>query len=255
MNTIDQLTTILQRLNAGEDPARVRKEAQALLSTLNPADLALAEQKLIEAGLAPEELRRLCAIHMEMLGGELATIKAQVSPGHIIHTLVSEHDAILGFLESLERLNTAIQQMERYDGSRGEFAELAHIADHLVETESHHRREEEVLFPELERRGVTGPTRIMRLEHDSLRPLKRDLQQLAKTVSQENFAAFQNDLGRIAGLLVPTLRDHIFKENTILYPTALQVIGADSPVWEQMKQEADRIGYCCFTPVETGIYI
>ncbi len=42
MDAIDQLTVILRRLH--EDPARVRKEAQTLLATLNPADLALAEQ-------------------------------------------------------------------------------------------------------------------------------------------------------------------------------------------------------------------
>ncbi len=254
MNAIDQLTAILQRLNAGEDPARVRKEAQALLATLNPADLAMAEQRLIEAGLPPEELRRLCAIHMEMLGDELTGVKTQLPVGHMIHTLVNEHDAILKFLDSLEQVNAAVQQMERYDGSREEFVELAHIADHLVEAESHHRREEEVLFPELERRGITGPTRIMRMEHDILRPLKKELQQLAATVSQENFAVFRENLDRVSNVLVPTLRDHIFKENTILYPTALQTIGADSPLWEQMKQAADRIGYCCFTPVETGIY-
>ena len=44
-----------------------------------------------------------------------------------------------------------------------------------------------------------------------------------------------------------TLRDHIFKENNILYPTALEVIKENS-VWKKMKDDCDKIGYCCFTP-------
>jgi hypothetical protein len=31
------------------------------------------------------------------------------------------------------------------------------IAEHPVKTESHHRREEQVLLPELEKRGIEGP--------------------------------------------------------------------------------------------------
>ena len=52
------------------------------------------------------------------------------------------------------------------------------------------------------------------------------------------------------GHVVHTLmRDHIFKENNILYPTAVEIID-DESVWEQMHHDADKIGYCCFTPRE-----
>jgi len=247
------LTEILQRLNAGEDPAQVKKEAQALLATLNPAELSFAEQKLLDAGLSPEILRQLCAVHLEMLGDEMAAMKAQLVPGHVLHTMVSEHDVILGYLDALEGVNRVVQQLTQYDATREEFAELVHIAEHLVEAESHHQREEEVLFPELERRGVTGPPGIMRLEHQIMRPRKKELLQLAEGAPQLDFAIFRKKLAGIVSMLVPTLRDHIFKENSILYPTALQVI-ADETVWERMRQAADKIGYCCFTPAAVSVY-
>ncbi|HLF85906.1 MAG TPA: hypothetical protein VI584_02375 [Nitrospiria bacterium] len=44
-----------------------------------------------------------------------------------------------------------------------------------------------------------------------------------------------------------TLRDHIFKENNILCPMALQVI-PEKNSWDKMKAECDKIEYCCFTP-------
>jgi len=43
------------------------------------------------------------------------------------------------------------------------------------------------------------------------------------------------------------LREHISKENDILYPISLEVI-PEEIVWQNMKKECDKIGYCCFTP-------
>lgn len=247
MNRIEKLTELLERLNAGEDPASLKREAQEFLASIDPKELSLAEQKLIEAGLAPEELRHLCAAHMEMLGDEVERMKADLKPGHVIHTMVSEHEMILGFLDQLEMTNQAIQVMESYDSEREELKKLMHIAEHLVGAEPHHQREEEVLFPELEKRGVLGPPQIMRMEHEDLRRRKKELQELAESVDRMEFDAFKKRLDKVAKFITFTLRDHIFKENNVLYPTALQVIQEDG-VWDEMRVECDKIGYCCFTP-------
>ncbi len=175
-------------------------------------------------------------------------MKATLPKGHIVSTLVSEHDMILGFLDKLRQVGDSIAQMPKYPGQTEEFRLLAHIAEHLVETERHHQREEDVLFPELEKRGVYGPPAVMRQEHDQLRPRKHELKELVERVGKMDFDAFKERLGELVGFIVPTLRDHIFKENNILYPTALQVIGSDAEVWQRLKAECDETGYCCFTP-------
>jgi len=247
MNRIDRLTELLRRLNAGEDPASVKREAQEFLAELDPKELSLAEQKLIEAGLAPEDLRHLCSAHMEMLGGELERMKANLTPGHVLHTMVSEHERILDFLAELDKVNQAIQKMEIYRSEKEEFEKLMHIATHLVGTEPHHQREEKVLFPELEKRGVFGPPQVMRMEHEDLRRYKKELKEVAETVEKMGFNTFKERLDTIAKSIILTLRDHIFKENNILYPTALGVI-KEGMVWDKMKAECDKIGYCCFTP-------
>lgn len=247
MNQMDQLTTLLKRLNSGEDPDRVKKDVQAFLASIDPQDLSFAEQKLLEAGLAPEDLRHLCSAHMEMLSDELKQMKSKLQPGHVIHTMVSEHDMILGFLDQLETVNQNIQKMATYDSKQEEYKLLAHIAEHLVGAEPHHQREEEVLFPELEKRGVSGPPQVMRMEHQGLRRRKHELKELAESASQTDFIDFKKRLDSVAKFIILTLRDHIFKENNILYPTALQVI-QENKSWDQMKIECDKIGYCCFTP-------
>jgi len=238
---------LLKRLNEGENIANVKKEAQEFLASIKPEELSFAEQKLLEAGLSPEDLRNLCSVHMEMLRDELGSTKLNLEPGHVIHTMMSEHDVILRLLDELGKVNQTIQKMESCISESEEFEKLIHIAEHLVEAEPHHKREEEVLFPELEKRGVFGPPRIMRVEHEDLRRCKRELKELAETVDRMDFHPFKTELSTVTEFIVPLLRDHIFKENNILYPTALQVVQGDD-VWVEMKLKCDKIGYCCFTP-------
>lgn len=247
MDKIDKLVEILERLNSGESPDAVREEAQAFLAQVDPTELSMAEQKLIQAGMAPEDLRHLCSMHMEMLKGELEKMTSNLETGHVIDTLVKEHEVILSFLDKLEDTNQEIQKLDAFDSNNELFAKLLHIAEHLIGAEPHHQREEQVLFPEVESRGVTGPTRIMVMEHEDLRRYKHDVQDLAKDVANMDFTEFKNRLNASSNLLIMTLRDHIFKENNILYPTSLEVI-KDADTWQQLKDACDKIGYCCFTP-------
>ncbi|MBN1361758.1 MAG: DUF438 domain-containing protein [Sedimentisphaerales bacterium] len=247
MDKANALTAVLKRLNAGDDPAKVRAEAKQLLATISPADLAIAEQNLIDEGLSLEDLQALCDVHLEVLKDQVTQMKTSLPKGHIVATMVSEHEAILGFLDELDRVNRSIQAMSEYAPQAEEFARLSHIAEHLVETERHHQREEEVLFPELEKRGVHGPPTVMRAEHAELRPRKHALKQLCERGARMDFEDFKRQLAELAGFIVPTLREHIAKENNILYPTALQVIDDDT-VWQRLKAACDEIGYCCFTP-------
>lgn len=244
---IDQLADLLDRLNKGENPQTVKLEAQQFLSTISPEELSYAEQKLIEAGLPAEELRHLCVAHMEMLGDEFERMRNELEPGNVVHTMVLEHDEILDFLCRLEELDTLIQTWNELKKDSDEFKTLKSISEHLLAAESHHEREEEVLFPELEARGITGPPRIMRMEHNDLRKRKKALKHLVQSAEDYKLMEFKKQLHTIAAFLVPTLRDHIFKENNILYPTAVQTI-KDESVWKRMKDESDKIGYCCFTP-------
>jgi len=247
-NTTDKIVNLLKRLNAGENPAEVKTEAKEFLATIDPKDLSLAEQKLMEEGLEMSDLQNLCSAHLEMLGDSLGEMKAKLPPGHVLATLVSEHEMILGFLDELEKTNDAIRNADHYDPQAPEYGKLKHLAEHLVGAEKHHQREEEVLFPEVEKRGVYGPTQVMKMEHDELREQKHRLQELAEEAGRMDFPRFQRELDETARFIVTVLREHIFKENNILYPTALDVIGEDEKTWAGMKDECDTIGYCCFTP-------
>lgn len=244
---IEKLTKVLQKLNQEGVTEALRKEALDIVSNISPIELSIAEQNLIEKGMNPKDLRHLCDIHMEVLKGELDKIKTKIEPGHVLDTLIIEHDKILEFLTELEEINSKIQKLESYDSNLKEFEALKTVALNILDAENHHQREEQVLFAEMEDREITGPTRIMRMEHEDLRAKKKFLKQAAEEVSQLGFNEFKKKVDDTAKYIIFNLRDHIFKENYILYPTAIESI-TEKQTWEDMKRRCDEIGYCGFTP-------
>ncbi len=242
----EELKDLLERLNSGEPTEKVKREAQELINSITAKELSEAEQELIDEGLDETELRHLCTAHIEAMAEELKELKANVPKGHPLSTLIAEHDQILKILERLESLNSEIQKLKSYDPDNPLFSELKEIGSKLIDTEKHHTREEETVFPEVDKSGVTGPTRIMRMEHDDLWPHKEKIKELADNAAEIDFEEFKTELKEETEYIVVTLRDHIFKENNILYPTAKEVI--EEGKWEEIKAKSDQIGYCSFTP-------
>jgi hemerythrin-like domain-containing protein/uncharacterized protein (DUF2249 family) len=127
--------------------------------------------------------------------------------------LREEHEIILRALAVAERLGQALAAGEALDRPA-----LASVVDFLrtFADRCHHGKEEQHLFPALERRGVPrdgGPIGVMLDEHEQGRRL------LARMSSGED-ADVADAIGRYAALL----RAHIAKENTVLFPLAEQVL-------------------------------
>lgn len=181
-----------------------------------------------------------------MVRGGSSRLRSSLPADHPVRTMIEEHDEILGFLGELSDLNKRIQGMDAIDPKSGEIASLHRLAENLLSAENHHKREEDALFPELERMGITGPPSVMRYEHDELRARKRKLRELAEKAGAMDRATFKREVDETSRFIVDTLGAHIFKENNILYPAALQHITSEAE-WAKIKSKCDRIGYCPFT--------
>ncbi len=131
--------------------------------------------------------------------------------------LVHEHDIIQHVLYMLEQ---AISR-EPACASAPEGFELwcveffREFAD-----QCHHGKEEDILFPLLEQRGILcdgGPIGVLLDEHELCRECVRRMRRAAHA-SPMDVAAFES----AAREFIPLLREHIFKENNILFPMAEQ---------------------------------
>jgi hypothetical protein len=171
----DELKQILRDLKSQSDAETVKQRAEKLLKAVDPKVLSLAEQELLKEGFTQDELRSLCDIHLQLLSGKIEEGPAS-DVSHPITILKEEHKVIQRYLAKLEEIAQKLKTSKNFTLSQDDMAELRNVSQMLVEAESHHKREEDALFPRLEQQGITGPPSIMRLEHDELRKRKKSAQ-------------------------------------------------------------------------------
>lgn len=243
----EDLRELLKGLKKGELTEEKKARAKEFFKSVDAKTIGDLEQELIREGVSHEEVRKsLCDIHLEVMKDSLVEKRAEVSAPHPVHTFMEEHAIIQEKLRALARLVERIKGMGSFEDFGDDLTELQDIAHHLLEAESHHQREEDVLFPVLESHDVVEPPRIMKLDHAEFRKRKKELFEVAHHHEEYDFASFKDKVVSLGEYLVRELDGHIFREDNILYQIALQVLNPEE--WEYVKEECDRIGYCCFTP-------
>ncbi len=167
--------------------------------------------------------------------------------GHIIRTLMEEHQVILNFCRVLADLVKKLNKLHSVSEAEELISNIQTISGHLLRTERHHIREEHTFVRRLVSIAEFEPSLEVRRQHDKLGVQKRFLERTIYGVYTTPFEDFKNDLKSASQKLIRTLKKHIELEDNILYPQAVELI-KDAKIWEKMKAESDQIGYCCFTP-------
>jgi len=173
------------------------------------------------------------------------TMINQLNDGHVIKTMMKEHEHILIILDELEELGLLLSDTDEKNYA-GIVFKINQLTRKIISAEPHHKREEEVLFPVLKNKGALGPTQHMEMEHEIMREIKHKLKEETNTID-ENLNEKLANISSLINELCNILKQHIYKENTVLYPLALNLI-SDESIWIKMKNKCDEIGYCCFCP-------
>lgn len=230
----------------GEASEELRERCKKFLRALTPMELSKIEEELIKEGMPKEKMLKLCDIHIALHKESQEEAKGIAPEGHPIHTLMEEHKILLQFAERLKNIASGIKSAAGFDSIESEIKELHDIEHHYKESEKHYLREENVLFPYIEKHGITQPPAIMWAEHDEIREKKKKFYQLLETHKSLQLQEFARGLEQIAIEIANKLSNHFYKENNILFPTAMKVILEEE--WGEMVSQFDEIGYCCFTP-------
>jgi hemerythrin-like domain-containing protein len=154
-----------------------------------------------------------------------------------IEVLMSEHRLIEQVLGSLETY--AIEVRAGAPAERGTIGDYAGFFREFADA-CHHGKEEEILFQRMLERGFSremGPLAVMYHEHELGRAHVRGLGQLGAGPGALAAADVRTLLGH-AEDYVPLLRQHILKEDQILYPMALRVMS--DPELDAMSAEFER---------------
>lgn len=159
-----------------------------------------------------------------------------------VDRLVAEHDIIERGLAVLEKVVTRI---ESGDPVPNDFPKWAPDFFRQFADKCHHAKEEDLFFPLLKERGIPeegGPIGVMLHEHVVGRDCVRRMREAseANEFDGAKFATAANEF-------IPLLRQHIFKENNVLFKMAEQVLSEadDADVdgqFTQVEQERELAG-------------
>lgn len=162
-----------------------------------------------------------------------------------IKDLKMEHDAVQLTLRILNKICQRIEKTE-------EIIDLRH-ADQLLEffkvfvDKCHHGKEEELLFPALEKVGVSnkgGPIEVLLHEHQQGREYAQAMNAALAQYTKGDRTAV-NGFVKTAREYINLLDQHIDKENNVLFPLAEKHLSESEQarLWEGFERiETQKIG-------------
>ncbi len=242
------LKEIITQLHSGKSPEELKTKFRQVLENTTPEDIAKIEQELVEEGMPREEILSMCDVHLAVFREQLEQQKPKTpAPAEsAINVLMEEHKILQQRLEKLRGIVSSVQKASSFEEVNNEINELRSIAEDFLDAEKHYKREENVLFPILEKHGVSEPPAIMWMEHNKLREAKKQFNNLIQSHGNMNLEDFKKQLTEVANNIIDVLGSHLFKENNILFPTALRVVTDEE--WKEARKEFDAVGYPRFTP-------
>ena len=241
------LKHMILQLHEGTAPEAVKQQLIRLLGKVPYNDVVEVEQELIKEGLPQEEVLKLCDIHTMALDGILDHTEAKKAPpGHPVHTFKEENRALRKEIQTLETKYDDIKKAKSKDQLDGLFDEVHQHFNALMDVEKHYLRKENLLFPFLEKHGVTGPPTVMWGKHDETREL---LKAAVETLGATEGITVEEAKTVIDLVLEPASKaidDMIHKEEEILFPMCLdKLIDAE---WLQIERQSIEYGFCLYDP-------
>ncbi|MBC7081663.1 MAG: DUF438 domain-containing protein [Thermoplasmatales archaeon] len=198
------LKSIIKQIHEGASIEEVREKLKEVMKDLKASEIAEVEQELIKEGIPREEIHKLCDVHLSLFKEKLEK-EIHLPDWHPVKILMKEH----------EKIEEAVKNGD---------LEL------IKNSGRHYLREENVLFPYLEKYGIVEPSAIMWREHDRIREIEKEIFRGKDKIEE----------------LEEILKSHFYKENKVLFPTAIDVISEEE--WKEIRLQFDEIGYFAFEP-------
>ena len=150
--------------------------------------------------------------------------------GHPVCVYFREKDLIMKLLEELNASDPRTQSQKFYN-----------IFNQLQTIERRFERKENQLFPALEEKGWTGPSKNMWSFHDTLRQQFRILR---KKIEARDYDKIPED----TQYLISGISRLLLAEETVLFPNAMEMLREED--WKKVREGEEEIGWMlAATPV------
>jgi DUF438 domain-containing protein len=241
------LKHMILQLHEGQAPDAVRKQLIQLLGKVPYNDVVEVEQELISEGLPQEDVLKLCDIHTAALDGIIDRKEEKIAPpGHPVHTFKEENRALLREIRTLEKLYDEIMTMKGEEKVQETIDDIRRHFNALMDVEKHYLRKENLLFPFLEKHGVTGPPNVMWGKHDETRELLKAAGETLSATDRITLDEAKTVVGLVLKSASDSVEDMIGKEEEILFPMCLDTL--TDAEWIEIEKQSIEYGYCLYDP-------
>lgn len=236
------LKDIIMELHAGKTVEEVKARFEELIKGISSTEIGEMEQALIMEGMPVEEIQRLCDVHAAVFKGSIEDIhkvqKPDETPGHPVHTFKLENRELEKLIN--EKLKPHLEEFKASDSKENIYRLLEDI-NLLLDIDKHYSRKENLLFPYMEKYGITAPPKVMWGVDDEIRAAIKEVKAML-----QNYKGEKEQICTKADEAVNRVIEMIFKEENILFPMVIETLSEDE--WLKIENESDEIGFCLVAP-------
>lgn len=222
----------------------IKDDFKDLLEDLSPLEIPEIEQELVGEGRSPEEISKICDVHVELFKESL---ESRVDPsefksGHPLRSFIKENNEISN---DAEKLNLYIKSFE----SKKEEEVSSKLDDFLVLVnkllgidKTHYERLEMLVFPHIERRGISAVPRLLWKKHqENMSKLKKLKKKLMDFDEKRSFESLFSEIKDLSNQVSSDIINMVFREEKILYPTLNKLLSSNE--WGAIQSQEKEIGY------------
>ena len=242
------LKHMILQLHEGDAPEEVRGRLINLMSKV-PYDLVVeVEQELIEEGVLDEQaILKFCDLNTEALEGQIDQTGAKEIPaGHPVDIFIQENIALLKVVTELEKKYNELKNVPSSDEIPAILLSVRSLFNQLMDVDKHYLRLENLLFPFLEKYGITGPPTVMWGKHDEAREfLKGAIEALSvrEGITSEEVKVVIDMVLKPAS---DSVADMTMKEEEILFPMSMDKLTDQE--WLEIVEQTSEFGFCLIDP-------
>lgn len=241
----EKLKELILKLHMGINPTNVRQELVNTLQQIPYGEVVEVEQELIEEGLPAEEVLRLCDIHGEVLDGHIDQSGAQDIPiGHPVDVFRQENKEVLKVIDKTFNL---LERLDNYPEKDFQTVRLSLLScfNELMDIDKHYKRKEYLLFPYLEKSGITGPPKVMWGKHDEIREQLKGCIEILRT-DELSKTDLEDGLDILFFPVLRATADMTKKEEDILFPMSMDTLTTED--WYQIHRQTLDFGFTLYDP-------
>lgn len=225
------IKNIIRQLHEGKSVDEVKKQFEDAFQGVSASEISSAEASLIAEGLPVQEVQRLCDVHAAVFKGSIEEIHKPTDPA-----LIPGHPLNIMKLENRKIEEIINQDIDPYINEEKSINNLRDGINKLSGINIHYQKKENLLFPYMEKYGVTAPPKVMWGVDDEIRDQLKEIKLMLEKDKVERAILVE----RIQGLL-RKIKEMIFKEENIMAPMLIENLTPEE--WKTVADEGLKLGH------------